>query len=84
VQACSVGCAVQAWAGVKRMTTAQTDTREGSTCSAAAATTSGWREKDPCDDKQSQIAERKTVGRQGPGDRSKEAAYKHLEGLQAF
>jgi hypothetical protein len=44
VQACIVGCAVQAWAGVKRMTIAQTDTRAGSTCSAAAATTSGWME----------------------------------------
>ena len=32
------------------------------------------REKHPFIDKQSQIAERKTVGEQGPGDRSKEAA----------
>ena len=31
-------------------------------------------EKHPFIDKQSQIAERKTVGEQGPGDRSKEAA----------
>ena len=33
-----------------------------------------YREKHPFIDKQSQIAERKTVGEQGPGDRSKEAA----------
>jgi len=30
--------------------------------------------KHPFNDKQSQIAERKTVGEQGPGDRNKEAA----------
>jgi hypothetical protein len=32
------------------------------------------REKHPFIDKQSQIAKRKTIGEQGPGDRSKEAA----------
>ena len=32
------------------------------------------REKHPLIDKQSQIAEQKTVGEQGPGNRSKEAA----------
>ena len=32
------------------------------------------REKHPFNDKQSQIAERKTVGEQGPGDHGKEAA----------
>jgi hypothetical protein len=32
------------------------------------------REKDTFNDKQSLIAERKTGGEQGPGDRSKEAA----------
>jgi hypothetical protein len=31
-------------------------------------------EKNPFDDEQSQIAERKTVGEQGPGDHGKEAA----------
>jgi hypothetical protein len=33
-----------------------------------------FREKNPFSDKQSQIAERKTVGEQGPGDHGKEAA----------
>jgi hypothetical protein len=38
------------------------------------------REKHPFIDKQSQIAERKTVGEQGPGDRSKEAAEQKRPG----
>jgi hypothetical protein len=38
------------------------------------------REKHPFNDKQSQIAGRKTVGKQGPGERSKEAAVKKVPG----
>jgi hypothetical protein len=42
--------------------------------------TTAKREKHPFIDKQPQIAERKRVGEQGPGDRSEEAAEQKLPG----
>jgi hypothetical protein len=48
--------------------------RSGHSTEPVAAASRNKREKHPFNDKQSQIAERKTVGEQGLGDRSKEAA----------